>query len=712
MPEIRPGSPEPLGATLLPGGGRVNFALFAPLAERLELCLFDQAGNETRLDMPGWSDGTWHGQVEVHAGQAYGYRAYGPWDPGVGLFFNPRKLLLDPYARAISGEGEVGPELCSWTAEELPDPRDNAHLVPRSLVVDPSFDWEGDLHPRVPWEDTLIYEAHPKGLTVLHPDLPPDLRGSYRALGSEPVIAHLKSLGVTALELLPVHARPKEPFLAERGLTNYWGYASIGFFAPHAPYGVGGDALGSVLDLKHAIKQLHKAGIEVILDVVYNHTPEGGPGHPTWCFTGLDPRYYRRRADGRLEDYTGCGNTLDLRHPFVLRLVMDSLRLWVEEYHVDGFRFDLAPALARLESAGPPIAPVWAALRQDPVLRQVKLIAEPWDLGYGGYRLGKFPRGYAEWNGEFRDTVRRFWLGDAGQLPDLGRRLTGSDDHFLERGPLGSVNYLACHDGFTLEDIVSYEHKHNHANGESNRDGHEPNYSGTWGGPEGPSDDPDVRARRARAKRAMVATLALAQGVPMLNMGDELSRSQGGNNNAYCQDNRISWLDWTGGGARDAAGRVLGTAHPVERAAFTDFVRRAFALRRAEPLLRLGVHFTGEETAAGVDLSWRRVDGAPMEEADWEDPERRCLAALACAAPLIPAIPPAERGRARDLVILLNASDHAVPFALPEGPWEVLLDSGLAAHPSGVEVVAEHYQVAPTSVVVLGAPHEGRAVGH
>ena len=666
-------APAPLGAHCSARG--VTFTVVASRAERVELCLFDSARRETsRQDMTRLEHGVWRAEVAGGGpGLRYGYRVHGPWDPSEGLYHNPAKLLVDPYARLFDGPGASHASLRTIRVQGGPDGRDSAPKALRGVVVaEGEFEWgSAERHPQTPWAETVIYEAHVRGLTQLHPAVSPEDRGTYRALGHPAVIEHLKRLGVTCLELLPIHARAPEPFLADKGLSNYWGYASLGFFAPHLAYAR--DPERAPDELKFAIRALHAAGIEVVLDVVYNHTHEGGPSGPTQCFRGFDSCYYRLGPGGEYEDFTGCGNTFDLRAPRALQLVMDSLRFWVEEYHVDGFRFDLAPAMARRGLEEPPLGEVFATILQDPVLNQVKLIAEPWDLGPYGYRLGAFPPGWVEWNGEYRDATRRFWRGERGVLGEFVERLCGSSDRFggpSPRGPLASINYVTCHDGFTLADLVSYERKHNEANLEQNRDGHEPSYGRAWGGPEGPSSDPETRALRARVQRAFLATLALSQGVPMLNMGDERGRSQGGNNNAYCQDNATSWLDWS---------------EEPEPRALERFTARVFELRRRFPQLRRARHFRGGTTGQ-VDLFWLQASGAPMTPEAWA--EQSAVTAWIESTPEAP-----------ELLLLFNAGEGPRDFQLPSGRWRRLLDS---AAPEAEEWLhTERVTLAAPSVVVL-----------
>ncbi len=551
---VWPGGPYPLGATW--DGEGVNFAIFSENATGVDLCLFErgQGSLETaRITMREWSDQVWHAYLpDVRPGQLYGYRVRGPFDPKQGHRFNDAKLLLDPYALAIGGDLAWDDSLFGHTVgdprEDLSkDPRDSAGYVPKSLVVDSAFSWGEDRPPRVPWNQTVIYECHVKGMTILHPEVPEALRGTYLGLVSDPIIDHLLGLGITAVELMPVHHFVTDKHLVDRGLANYWGYNSICFFAPDARYATAADGR-QVSEFKSMVKALHRAGIEVILDVVYNHTGEGNHLGPTLSLRGIDNvAYYRLLPEDRrhYEDFTGCGNSLNMLHPRTIQLIMDSLRYWVTDMHVDGFRFDLAPALARELYDVNRLGTFFDIIHQDPVLSQVKLIAEPWDVGPGGYQVGNFPIKWAEWNGKYRDCVRRFWRGDEGQLAELGYRLSGSSDLYQtsDRTPNSSINFVTCHDGFTLEDLVSYTQKHNAANGEEGRDGTDANWSANWG-EEGPTDAPDVLELRDRVKRNLLATLLFSQGVPMLLAGDEIGRTQRGNNNAYCQDNEVSWVDW------------------------------------------------------------------------------------------------------------------------------------------------------------------------
>jgi len=669
----RPGRPYPLGATW--DGSGVNFALFSENATAVELCLFDEA-RETRVPVTEQTEHVWHVYLpEARPGVRYGYRVQGPWDPGAGHRFNAAKLLLDPYARAIDGavrwsDALFGYEVGHAEADLAMDGRDSAPNMPKSVVTDTAFTWGGDRPLRTSWSQTVIYEVHVKGFTARHPDVPKHLRGTYAGFVSPAALRHLKHLGVTAVELLPVQQFVADKHLVERGLTNYWGYNSIGYFAPDIRYASGG--AGQVNEFKTMVKTLHDEGIEVILDVVYNHTAEGNHLGPTLCFRGIDnAAYYRLTDDKRYYmDYTGCGNTLSMTHPRTLQLIMDSLRYWIQEMHVDGFRFDLASALARELHDVDRLGSFFDIIHQDPVISQVKLIAEPWDLGEGGYQVGNFPEKWAEWNGIYRDTTRAFWKGDEGQVGSMGHRLTGSSDLYGRGGrrPYASINFVTAHDGFTLNDLVSYDGKHNEANGEDNRDGSDHNVS--WNhGVEGPTDDVKITELRERQKRNLLATLLLAQGVPMICGGDEMGRTQQGNNNAYCQDNEISWHDWRLDGRRKAL------------LAFTRFMIR---LRRHHPVLRRRQFFYGRAIYSDVkDLTWFRPDGREMTDADWQNGLTRCFG-LRFAGDAIAEV--SERGeRIVDdtLLILINAHWEAVPFILPAHKSGVRWLPGLDTRESG-----------------------------
>ncbi|HSQ62285.1 MAG TPA: glycogen debranching protein GlgX [Polyangiaceae bacterium] len=657
--QVWPGNPFPLGATW--DGQGTNFALFSQNATRVELCLFTGT-QETRVALPEVTDHCWHGYLPgVMPGQRYGYRVHGPYDPAAGQRFNPAKLLLDPYAKAIDGELRWDDALFGYTighpdADMSRDDRDSAAYVPKGVVVDTRFDWGRDHPLRTPWHDTIIYEAHVKGLTLRHPDVPKELRGTYAGIASGPVLEHLHALGVTAVELMPVHHFVSERDLVDRGLTNYWGYNSLGFFAPHAAYARSREPGARVVEFKAMVKALHEAGIEVLLDVVYNHTAEGSELGPTLCLRGIDnTSYYRLAKDDRRRyaDSTGCGNTLDVTHPGALQLVMDSLRYWALDMHVDGFRFDQAAALAiGLNDAGR-LGAFFDVIAQDPVLSRAKLVAEPWSAGEGGSQLGHFPTAWTEWNDKYRDCVRDFWRGDGRARAELGYRLTGSSDIYGENGrrPHASINFVTAHDGFTLRDLVSFDHKHNEANGEGERDGDGENRS--WNcGVEGPTSDLAVNALRSRQQRNFIATIALSQGVPMLLAGDELGRTQRGNNNAYCQDGEISWVDWR------AADKDL-----------VRFTRAALRLRREHPVFRRWRWFDGRPIPGThvPDIGWFRPDGAEMSERDWTI-ATPSLAVYLCGRDL----GPNARGEPvvdASFFLLLNASPEPLPFTLPPRSW-------------------------------------------
>lgn len=614
-----PGDPSPLGATVVAGG--VNLAVWAPSAELVEACLFDDSGAETRVPLSATHGGIHHGLLEgCVPGLRYGLRAHGPWNPQQGQRFNPAKLVMDPYARAIDGAVEPSDVLRVHAPGDpgTPDPRDSAALVPRSVVVAPEPPRERPPRPRTPWGATVIYELHVKGFTARMPQVPPQLRGTYAGLAHPAAVQYLLDLGVTAVELLPVHHFVSEPALAGRGLTNYWGYNTLGYFAPHAAYSANGSRGQQVPEFTAMVDTLHHAGIEVLLDVVYNHTCEGGADGPTLCFRGLGEADHYKIIDGGRTyfDATGCGNTVDVGDLGVLRLVMDSLRYWVQQMGVDGFRFDLGSALTREQLDCDDRASFLAAVYQDPVLRTAKVIAEPWDVGPGGYRLGTFGAPWSEWNDRYRGVVRSAWnqgLSTGATAGELGWRLTGSEDVFYTRSPRASVNFVTAHDGFTLADLVSYDRKHNEANGEGNRDGSDDNRSDNHG-VEGPTDDEGVRAARARTCRALLATLLLSTGTPMLLMGDEIGHTQGGNNNAYCQDNATTWLDWD----LDEQGRAL-----------LAWTRALVALRRTHPALRQDRFFDGQGTGPGraPDLAWLEPDGNPMSDRTWHDPATTLLLA-------------------------------------------------------------------------------------
>ena len=696
--EVWPGGPYPLGASF--DGEGTNFSVYSESAEWVELCLFDDAGHETRVTLPEQTAYCHHGYVPgVTPGQRYGYRVHGVWDPASGRRANPAKLLLDPYAQAIEGRVRWSPAV--WAHREhdpdRPDRRDSAPFVPRSVVVQSTFDWGDDRPPRRPIHQTVIYETHVRGLTMLHPDVPEALRGTYAGMAHPSVIGHLVELGVTAVELLPVHHFVPEPFLSRRGLTNYWGYSTIGYFAPHAAYSASGQAGEQVDECKALVRALHAEGIEVILDVVYNHTAEGSHLGPTLSFRGLDNATYYRLdpADRRrYVDYTGCGNTLNMRHPQTLQLVMDSLRHWVAEFHVDGFRFDLASTLAREEHAVTRLSSFFDLIHQDPVISQVKLIAEPWDVGEGGYQVGNFPVLWSEWNARYRDGVRDYWRGAPETLADFAFRFTGSSDLYGSGGrqPVASVNFVTAHDGFTLADLVAHDRKHNEANGEHGRDGSDDNRS--WNsGVEGATDDPEVLDLRGRRVRAMLTTLLLSQGVPMLLGGDELGRTQRGNNNAYCQDNGISWYDW--------ANADLGLFR---------FTRDLIAFRRHHAVFRRRRFFEGRPVLAGGldDIGWFRLDGTPMTDEDWRTGFARSLAVFLNGHGIPTPGPRGERVLDDSFLVLCNAHHEPITCCVPHGlrghRWAVALDtaSGVVSNGRATEVrVGDTWTVPAWSVVVL-----------
>ena len=689
---VWPGAPTPLGARFRVGPDGVagtNFALWAGGAESVELCLFDDEGVEVRAPLTELTHEIWHGFVPgVRPGQRYGFRVHGRWDPWAGARWNPAKLLLDPYARAVDGAKgndysslppEVYGHVRDWpqqqVADTVRDDRDSAPYVPKGVVVHddaPDDEWTDDRRPKTPWADSVIYELHVRGFTRRHPDIPEELRGTYAGLAHPAAIEHLVKLGVTAVELLPVHQFAHEDHLLRRGLKNYWGYNSIGYFAPHAAYAASGTRGQQVGEFRRMVRALHAAGIEVILDVVYNHTAEASELGPTLSLRGIDNRgYYRLQEDARrYADYTGCGNTLHVVQPHVLRLITDSLRYWVTEMGVDGFRFDLAAALARSMHDVDMLSPFLAVIAQDPVLRRVKLIAEPWDVGSGGYQVGAFPPLWTEWNDRYRNAVRDFWRGALPDVRDLGYRLSGSSDLYAWGGrrPYASVNFVTAHDGFTLRDLVSYEHKHNAANGEGNRDGTDDNRS--WnGGVEGETDDPSIRALRRRQLRNLLTTLLLSTGVPMLVAGDELGRTQRGNNHAYCQDNELSWVDW-------------GLLDDPEWRPLFDLTSRLIALRHEHPVLRRRAFFSGKahSTDGLRDLAWFTAHGKEMTEQDWYAPTTTL--AMYLSGRDIPGRNAQGTPITDDsFLAILHAGDRPVDFVLPGAPWaesyEVVLDTSL-----------------------------------
>jgi isoamylase len=687
---LRAGAPYPLGASW--DGRGINFALFSAHATKVELCLFDATGRRelARLTLPENTNEVWHGYLpESVPGLLYGYRVHGPYDPRNGHRFNSNKLLVDPYAKALSGglrwsDAHYGYRLGSPREDLSLDRRDDARGMPKCRVIDTAFTWGDDRRPGTPWDQTVIYEVHVRGATMRHPEVHPSLRGSYAALASNAMVDHLRRLGVTAVELLPVHAFIDERRLLAHGLRNYWGYDTLGFFAPEPRYAVD----DPVAEFRTMVARLHQAGLEVILDVVYNHTCEGHQLGPTLSFRGIDnASYYRLQADPRYYvDDTGCGNTVNISHPRVLQLVMDSLRYWVEEMHVDGFRFDLAATLGRERHGFDPGSGFFDAVRQDPVLSRVKLIAEPWDIGPGGYQTGSFPPGFAEWNDRYRDCVRRYWRGDEGMLPELASCLTGSSDLFerFGRRPWVSINKITAHDGYTLHDLVSYERKHNEANQEGNRDGHDANFS--WNhGVEGPTADPAIVQLRARQKCNFLATLLLSQGTPMLLGGDEFGRTQRGNNNAYCQDNELSWLDWPAIG--------------VEEQALIDFVARLIALRKAHPALRRDRFLHGSDMGGLKDIAWYSPHGAEMTVAEWQNGLERCFG-LMLGGRVKPraGVGTVAAGRRpvedTTMLIVTNAYHGVVPFVLPHVSrrrgWRKLLDTTRPDEPEATAPLPTH----------------------
>jgi len=654
-----PGQPFPLGAHY--DGTGTNFSLFSEAAEAVEICLFDDDGDETKVEAGEVDAFCWHGYLpNIGPGQRYGWRVHGPDDPAEGNRCNPAKLLIDPYAKAVDGEVKWDQAVFDYHFDEPEGPsnqEDSAPFVPKSVVTNPYFDWSEDRHPRVPRQETVIYEVHVKGFTHNHPDVDESLRGTYAGLGSPPVIDHLQKLGVTTVELMPVHQFIHDAHLVESGLRNYWGYNSIAYLAPHNDFSSSGQRGQQVQEFKAMVRALHQAGIEVILDVVYNHTAEGNHMGPTLSFRGIDnAAYYRLVAEDRSQymDYTGTGNSLNMRHPHVLQLIMDSLRYWVLDMHVDGFRFDLASTLARELHDVDRLSAFFDLIQQDPVVSQVKLIAEPWDVGEGGYQVGNFPPLWSEWNGKYRDCVRDFWRGEGGQLGEFAYRLTGSSDLYESNGrrPSASINFVTAHDGFTLADLVAYNEKHNEANGEEGRDGSDDNRS--WNcGVEGPTDDPAVVELRRRQRRNLLTTLLLSQGVPMILGGDELGRSQGGNNNAYCQDTEISWFDWD----------------KVDED-FVEFTRRVVTLRREHPVFRRRRFFEGVPIHGSVsDITWFRPDGAEMDQDDWHSSDSGAIQVF-LNGDGIPT--PDARGETildDSFLLLFNAGGEAVEFGLPAERW-------------------------------------------
>jgi glycogen operon protein len=660
MTKIWPGNNYPLGASY--DGAGTNFSIFSEVATRVELCLFDESGEETKIDLPEVTSFCWHGYLpNVGPGQRYGFRVHGPWKPEEGHRCNPAKLLLDPYARAIEGQVQWNEAVFSYSFDNPDGPSnevDSAPFMPKCVVTNPYFDWGNDRHPRTQWHETIIYEMHVKGFSINHPDVPAELRGTYGGLGHPKAIDYFNRLGVTAIELMPVHQFIQDSHLLDRGLRNYWGYNSIGFFAPHDEYSGTGKNGQQVQEFKQMVKALHEANIEVVLDVVYNHTAEGNHLGPMLSFRGIDNvAYYRLMADDRryYMDYTGTGNSLNMRHPHVLQLIMDSLRYWILEMHVDGFRFDLASTLARELHDVDRLSAFFDIIQQDPVISQVKLIAEPWDIGEGGYQVGQFPPLWSEWNGKYRDCVRDYWRGEDQTLGEFAYRFTGSSDLYEMTGrkPYASVNFITAHDGFTLNDLVSYNDKHNEANGEENRDGESHNRS--WNcGAEGPTQDPEVNKLRDRQKRNFLATLFLSQGIPMLLGGDEIGRTQNGNNNGYCQDSEISWFDW------ESADKDL-----------LEFTRQLIQLRKEHPVFRRRRWFQGRPIhgVQVTDIAWFNLDGAEMAEEHWNESFAKSLGIFLNGEGIQSPDSRGERVVDDSFYVLFNAHHEALQFTLPKRDW-------------------------------------------
>jgi len=698
-----PGKPYPLGATW--DGEGVNFAIYSETAEKAELCLFDDRNSKSereRISLGEVTGHVWHSYLpQLGPGQLYGYRIHGPYKPEEGLRFNPAKLLIDPYAKAICGTVDwkapvFDYQIGNMDADLSLDDRDDAWGKPKCIVIDPSFDWEGDRPPRRAWNDTIIYEVHVKGFTARHQGVPAELRGTYAGLVCEPAMEYIKALGITAVELMPVHDFLDDKRLVDMGLKNYWGYNTTNYFAPASIYCSSRDICGQVVEFKRMVKALHEEGIEVILDVVYNHTSEGNELGPTLSFRGIDnPTYYRLVAKNRRHytDYTGTGNSLNVRHPQVLKLIMDSLRYWVQEMHVDGFRFDLAATLARELHDVDRLSAFFDIVHQDPVISQVKLIAEPWDVGEGGYQVGNFPVLWTEWNGKYRDAIRRFWRGDEGQVRELAYRLSGSSDLYERSGrkPYASINFVTAHDGFTLHDLVSYNEKHNEANGQDNEDGTNDNLS--WNcGAEGPTNDADIIQLRERQKRNFLATLLLSEGVPMLCGGDEISRSQSGNNNAYCQDNEVSWYDWN---------------LDENREKLLAFAKHLIRLRREHPALRRRRFFQGRPIRGTEvkDIMWLRPDGQEMSDEDWSASWARCIGFFLAGE--IPGEVDARGNPLVDssLIILLNSSPDPIEFTIPalKAKWHIEVDTRVPVFKSAGRAMnsGETMAVVGRSVVLL-----------
>jgi glycogen operon protein len=707
--EIWPGKPYPLGATY--DGTGVNFAVFSEVADRVELCLIDDDVNETRIDLPEVDGFVWHGYVPyVQPGQRYGFRVHGPYDPKNGHRCNPSKFLLDPYAKAIEGQAENDQALYSYT---FGDPKaattrkinteDSVRHTMHSVVINPFFDWGDDRPPRREYHESVIYEAHVKGLTMLHPEIPEEIRGTYAGIAHPAMITHLRDLGITAIELMPVHQFVQDAPLIDRGLSNYWGYNTIGYLAPHNGYAAGGQRGQQVLEFKGMVRALHAAGIEVILDVVYNHTAEGNHLGPTLAFRGLDNNSYYRLVSDDLSHYydtTGTGNSLLMRSPHVLQLIMDSLRYWVTEMHVDGFRFDLAATLARQFHEVDKLSAFFDLIQQDPVVSQVKLIAEPWDVGEGGYQVGNFPPLWTEWNGKFRDTVRDFWRGEGGALGEFASRFTGSSDLYEHSGrkPIASINFVTAHDGFTMRDLVSYNEKHNEANGEDNNDGESHNRS--WNcGVEGPTDDPEVRELRLRQQRNFLTTLLLSQGVPMLLHGDELGRTQGGNNNGYCQDNDISWVQWV----LDEDDHKL-----------LSFTQSLVRLRHEHPVFRRRRFFAGSADHGGEsdlgDIAWLMPNAEHMDDEAWSNGLAKSLMVFLNGSAIPEPDPRGQKTFDDSFLVMFNAHAEALTFTIPDEEygteWIPVIDTALhEVEPTKLDPTWQ-IQVQPRSIVVLRCPRE------
>jgi isoamylase len=698
---VWPGTPYPLGATW--DGVGVNFAIFSEHATRVELCLFQSADDEVEtltIPLGEHTDMVWHGYLpDVRPGQLYGYRVHGPFAPDSGHRFNPNKLVLDPYTKVVGRPARWDESLFGFKFgqdDTTFDDRDSAPFAPLAAVIDTAFTWGGDRQLRTPWHETLIYELHVKGFSKLNPHIPEPLRGTYLGLASDPAIRHLQSLGITAVELMPVHHYLNDWHLAKRGLSNYWGYNTLAYFAPEIRYASSQSPQDAVREFKMMVRALHSANLEVILDVVYNHSAEGNHVGPTLSLRGIDNTSYYRLQPNQprfYQDFTGCGNTLNMRNPRVLQLIMDSLRYWVMEMHVDGFRFDLASALARELHAVDKLGAFFDIIHQDPVLSQVKLIAEPWDLGEGGYQVGNFPTKWTEWNGKYRDAVRRFWRGDGGGVSELATRLSGSSDLYEQSGrrPYASINFVTAHDGFTLADLVSYDHKHNEANGENNADGENHNLS--WNcGVEGSTTDRRVLELRERQRRNVMATLMLSVGVPMMSGGDELGRTQLGNNNAYCQDNEISWTCWE---------------NTPERRDFLDFTRRVIRIWKEHPVLRRRKFFQGRRIRGAdvIDIAWLDASGREMTDATWGSPDGRCLGVRLNGDAIHEVDERGQRIIGDTLLLMLNAGEQPIAFTLPatapEERWETLIDTADPWAPPRRLRAGGRYELLPRSMAVL-----------